>query len=155
MTMAGSRVHRHGTIYKRVEGLIKSEALQWKDRPLWFDIWKKFPPQVEPKEDRPVPNVHVRKILYPEDMVRAKMQEVYEVTGTVKNLRTKWKGKSKNQLFVEEYVRLQKPGLSVAEVFRQVEQEFRARGQQFIRKPKNVLHNAEETEPQNEESKKS
>lgn len=50
---------------------MKSEAVAWKDRPLWYDVVLRFPPAVEPVLERPVPDVEVKKILYPEDFVRA------------------------------------------------------------------------------------
>jgi len=54
-----------------MDGLLKTEAIEWKNRPLWFDVMKRFPPAVEPTMERPTPNIEVKKILYPEDFVRA------------------------------------------------------------------------------------
>ncbi|XP_072931871.1 small ribosomal subunit protein mS23 isoform X2 [Epargyreus clarus] len=56
--MATSRLERIGTIFTRAEGLLKRGAMKPDDRPLWFDVYKAFPP--------------IRPILYKEDVVRAK-----------------------------------------------------------------------------------
>lgn len=82
--MAGSRLERIGTIYSRyfrfniisfiflrASGLIRSGALKWEDRPLWYDIYEAFPPKEEPRFDRPVPNIKLKHIFYEEDKIRA------------------------------------------------------------------------------------
>ncbi|XP_072931870.1 small ribosomal subunit protein mS23 isoform X1 [Epargyreus clarus] len=71
--MATSRLERIGTIFTRAEGLLKRGAMKPDDRPLWFDVYKAFPPIIEPKFARPkVENTTIRPILYKEDVVRAK-----------------------------------------------------------------------------------
>ncbi|XP_071446101.1 small ribosomal subunit protein mS23 [Hetaerina americana] len=75
--MAWSRLEKIGTIFTRVNGLIRSGALKEDDKPLWFDLYKRFPPIEEPRFDRPAKNVPVRKIFYPEDEVRAKFHRLY------------------------------------------------------------------------------
>ncbi|XP_046390129.1 28S ribosomal protein S23, mitochondrial [Ischnura elegans] len=70
--MAWSRLEKVGTIFSRVNGLIRAGALKEEDTPLWFEFYKRFPPLDEPKFDRPAKDVTVRKIFYPEDVVRAK-----------------------------------------------------------------------------------
>ncbi|WAR02430.1 hypothetical protein MAR_008988 [Mya arenaria] len=104
--------HTSDDTNNNVDGLLKSEALEWKNRPLWYDVMKKFPPQVEPRMDRPVPNVHVKKILYPEDYVRA---------------------------FVDEYLKRQRPGVSVEEIFQEIEEKFRSEGKRLLRKKNPVI----------------
>ncbi|ERL84694.1 hypothetical protein D910_02120 [Dendroctonus ponderosae] len=71
ITMAGSRLEKIGTIFSRTTGLIQSKALNWNDRPIWYDIYAKFPPKDEPRFDRPVANIQLRNIFYPEDKIRA------------------------------------------------------------------------------------
>lgn len=52
--------------------MIKSGVLQYEDKPVWFNVYRSFPPQVTPNFSRePVENQHVVNILYPEDLVRA------------------------------------------------------------------------------------
>ncbi|XP_074037765.1 small ribosomal subunit protein mS23 [Leptinotarsa decemlineata] len=72
--MAGSRLEKIGTIYTRTTGLLRSGALSWEDRPLWYDIYEAFPPKDEPKFDRVVPNIKLKKIFYEEDKIRAMFQ---------------------------------------------------------------------------------
>ncbi|KAH1025868.1 hypothetical protein HUJ05_010503 [Dendroctonus ponderosae] len=55
----------------KTTGLIQSKALNWNDRPIWYDIYAKFPPKDEPRFDRPVANIQLRNIFYPEDKIRA------------------------------------------------------------------------------------
>lgn len=56
----------------RVEGLLKNGAMKPDDRPLWYDVYRAFPPAVEPKFARPTPEIKpIRQILYQEDIVRA------------------------------------------------------------------------------------
>ncbi|VDL97551.1 unnamed protein product [Schistocephalus solidus] len=40
------------------------------DRPLWFDVYRAFPPNVEPNYERPLPDQNVRNLIYPEDFGR-------------------------------------------------------------------------------------
>ncbi|XP_050346136.1 28S ribosomal protein S23, mitochondrial [Nymphalis io] len=71
--MATSRLERIGTIFSRAEGLLLRGAMKPDDRPLWFDIYRAFPPTTEPKFARPKPeNKPIRQILYREDVLRAK-----------------------------------------------------------------------------------
>lgn len=55
----------------RVVGLMRANSLKWEDRPLWFDIYEKFPPKEEPRYDRPAPNIPIKNIFYEEDKIRA------------------------------------------------------------------------------------
>ena len=41
------------------------------DKPMWYDVYKAFPPKYEPRYDRPAPDTPIRQILYPEDVIRA------------------------------------------------------------------------------------
>ena len=50
-------------------GLVKSGAM--KDKPIWYDIYAAFPPNIEPRFDTKVPNVEIRPLFYPEDVTRA------------------------------------------------------------------------------------
>lgn len=55
----------------RVRGLLKSGALKEEDKPIWYDIYKAFPPKYEPRYDRPAPDLPLRNLFYPEDTIRA------------------------------------------------------------------------------------
>lgn len=45
--------------------------MKWEDRPLWYDIYKTFPPNDEPRYDKPAPNIQVKSIFYEDDKIRA------------------------------------------------------------------------------------
>ncbi|XP_060522209.1 small ribosomal subunit protein mS23 [Cylas formicarius] len=102
--MAGSRLEKIGTIYTRVSGLIQSGALNWQDRPLWFDIYKAFPPKEEPQFDRPVPNMKLKKIFYEEDRIRAIFHRNNKQIGTI-NLNSDQE--SLTQKFINVYSQLE------------------------------------------------
>lgn len=56
----------------RVEGLLLRGGMKPDDRPLWFDVYKAFPPLAEPKFARPKPDIKpIRQIFYQEDAIRA------------------------------------------------------------------------------------
>ncbi|KAJ8955727.1 hypothetical protein NQ318_008599 [Aromia moschata] len=99
--MAGSRLERIGTIYSRTTGLIKSGALSWDDRPLWYDIYEAFPPQEEPRFDRPAPNIKLKKIFYKEDEIRAVFHRNNKYIGAANMFNNHYK--SLTQKFIEKY----------------------------------------------------
>ncbi|VUZ48917.1 unnamed protein product [Hymenolepis diminuta] len=79
MSSYGSRVHKVASIYRRVNGLLKNGALSSKEKPLWFDVYRAFPPKVEPTFGRPLPtDLQVREILYPEDVGRVEFLRRFE-----------------------------------------------------------------------------
>lgn len=82
--MAGSRLENLSTIFARCRGLITSGALQAEKRPLWYDVYERFPPQVEPLGIREVPTKPIRTILYHEDEKRAveKSSTVFDFVST-------------------------------------------------------------------------
>lgn len=55
----------------RVNGLIKSGAMKVDDRPIWYDVYRAFPPESEPYYDKPAQPVKVPNIFFPEDTFRA------------------------------------------------------------------------------------
>lgn len=54
-----------------MSGLLRTGGVKEENKPIWFEIWKAFPPKVDPVLDRPVDEKPLRQILYPEDKVRA------------------------------------------------------------------------------------
>ncbi|KAL1494203.1 hypothetical protein ABEB36_009835 [Hypothenemus hampei] len=98
--MAGSRLEKIGTIYSRASGLIQSKALNWEDRPLWYDIYAAFPPKEEPRFDRPTPNIQLKQIFYQEDKIRAIFHRNNKKIGAV-HLNSK--APSLTQRFIETY----------------------------------------------------
>ena len=85
--MAQTRLEKIGTIYSRLLGLYKSGAAKFEDRPIWFDVYEAFPPKYEPRWDRHQLSYGTggnvaklgppRKILYKEDIIRAKFFKVF------------------------------------------------------------------------------
>ena len=55
----------------RVTGLLKSGAISQAERPLWYDVYRAFPPAQDPSLSRPAPDINIPKLVYPEDLVRA------------------------------------------------------------------------------------
>lgn len=98
--MASSRLEKIGTIYTRTTGLIKSGALRFEDRPLWYDLYEAFPPKEEPRYDRPAPNIKLRQIFYEEDKIRAMFHKNNKQVGTVTLTSD---AKSLTQKFIECY----------------------------------------------------
>lgn len=41
------------------------------ERPIWYDLYAAYPPVVEPRFDRPAPNIEIKNIFYAEDKIRA------------------------------------------------------------------------------------
>lgn len=55
----------------RVNGLIKSGAMKVDDRPVWYDVYRSFPPESEPHYAKPAKPVKVLDVFFPEDPFRA------------------------------------------------------------------------------------
>ncbi|XP_050297601.1 probable 28S ribosomal protein S23, mitochondrial [Anthonomus grandis grandis] len=101
--MASSRLERIGTIFTRTQGLIQSKALNWEDRPLWYDVYAAFPPKETPQYDRPVPNIKLKNIFYPEDRIRAIFHRNNKRIGAT---HLAGGGKSLTQKFIDVYSKL-------------------------------------------------
>ena len=111
--MAQSRLELIGTIYSRVTGLIKSGAIKSEQIPLWYSVYEAFPPKYEPRYDR-IDEKPVRKILYQEDVVRAKYYKTYG-NWEVVNLFSDEKPTS--QIFLEKYIQLAENGCGESELW--------------------------------------
>ncbi|XP_047995158.1 probable 28S ribosomal protein S23, mitochondrial [Leguminivora glycinivorella] len=113
--MASSRLERIGTIFTRVEGLITRSAMKADDRPLWFDIYKRFPPLTEPKFAKPLPEVKpIRPILYEEDVVRAKFHSAGQGYGAINMLSPT--GETPIKKLVKQYEKLKSEGVPETEL---------------------------------------
>ncbi|XP_053681157.1 28S ribosomal protein S23, mitochondrial [Anopheles nili] len=106
--MANSRLEKIGTIITRTQGLLKSGAMKFEERPLWYDVVTAFPPHEEPRYDRPAPKVSLRPIFYQEDMIRAKFHKTSKAPFAV-NLQD-FKNRTPTQQFVEIYQNLSLQG---------------------------------------------
>ena len=58
-------------LVNRVKGLIQSGAMKVDDKPIWYEVYEAFPPKIEPNFGRKDPDIPIRQILYPEDVIRA------------------------------------------------------------------------------------
>ncbi|XP_029644589.1 28S ribosomal protein S23, mitochondrial [Octopus sinensis] len=103
--MAGSRLEKLSTIFSRVNGLLRSKAMKEENRPLWFDIYKAFPPIVEPRYDRKAVHKAIPDLLYPEDIIRARFYKLYGNPDVVDL--TNEQVKTTCQKFIENYFKLQ------------------------------------------------
>ncbi|XP_061387795.1 small ribosomal subunit protein mS23 [Musca vetustissima] len=106
--MAQSRLEKIGTIFTRVSGLLRSGAMKPEDKPLWYDVYAAFPPKLEPRFDRPAPQIPIRNIFYEEDQVRAKFhksQKQAEMVSMFDRQR-----KTQSQQFIQIYQGLKSQG---------------------------------------------
>lgn len=56
--------------FYRLTGILKSGAMKDHEKPIWYDVYKTFPPKHEPAFARPVVEKEIRSIYYPEDVIR-------------------------------------------------------------------------------------
>ncbi|EEC00688.1 28S ribosomal protein S23, putative [Ixodes scapularis] len=121
--MAGSRIHKLGTIFTRAEGLLKAGGMT--ERPLWYDVYAAFPPIQEPDYYRKAPAAPVRNICYPEDTIRARFGRDFGQGPVADNLLNPAQT-SLCQRFVERYQELsrQRPELSEDAVYEAVKEDF-------------------------------
>ncbi|XP_006972093.1 small ribosomal subunit protein mS23 [Peromyscus maniculatus bairdii] len=110
--MAGSRLETIGSVFSRTRDLMRAGVL--KEKPLWFDIYKAFPPLREPVFRRPrlrygKAKAAIQDIFYHEDRIRAKFFSVYGSGHKAFDLLNP-NFKSTCQRFVEKYMELQDLG---------------------------------------------
>ncbi|XP_016962292.1 probable 28S ribosomal protein S23, mitochondrial [Drosophila biarmipes] len=106
--MAQSRLEKIGTIFTRVQGLLRGGAMKTEDKPIWYDVYAAFPPKLEPRFDRPAPEIPVRNIFYAEDVVRAKLHKQNRPQETISLF--DHKRSTQSQQFVQIYQDLKKQG---------------------------------------------
>nr|ACI68782.1 Mitochondrial ribosomal protein S23 [Salmo salar] len=113
--MAGSRLEKFGTVFTRVRDLMRSGVVKQSDKPIWYDVYKTFPPMKDPLYVRPVAKIYGKKeeavpnIFYREDEIRAKFYEVYGTGPRVFDL-SKSSFVSTCQRFVEKYTEFESQG---------------------------------------------
>ncbi|BFF94107.1 probable 28S ribosomal protein S23 mitochondrial [Drosophila madeirensis] len=106
--MAQSRLEKIGTIFTRVQGLLRGGAMKTEDKPIWYDIYAAFPPKAEPRFDRPAPEMPVRSIFYAEDVVRAKLHKQNKPNETISLFDNK--RSTQSQQFLQIYDNLKSQG---------------------------------------------
>nr|XP_020450689.1 28S ribosomal protein S23, mitochondrial [Monopterus albus] len=81
--MAGSRLEKFGTVFTRVRDLMRSGVIKLSEKPIWYDVYKAFPPKRTPLYVKPHTRPSTKKqetvpeIFYREDEVRVKFYEQY------------------------------------------------------------------------------
>lgn len=77
------------------------------DKPIWYNVYKAFPPKLEPRYDRPATQMDVIPIFYKEDQIRARFHKEIRQTQTIhfNSLKT-----SETQMFIEIYNKLAAQG---------------------------------------------
>ncbi|XP_050479720.1 28S ribosomal protein S23, mitochondrial [Bombus huntii] len=73
--MAQSRTERIGTIFTRVKSLLNADVLRPDNLPIWYEIYKAYPPKYEPTFSRKTSTINMQKIFYKEDLIRAKFHK--------------------------------------------------------------------------------
>ncbi|CAF3907559.1 unnamed protein product [Adineta steineri] len=104
-----SRLWKIGSIFSRVSGMIEGGHLKTTDIPIWYSIYKRFPPIREPRylslTEGDIPKAYdPPKLLYNEDIIR---QAYYEDVddGEIIKLKNNDR-KSRSQVFIDEYFKL-------------------------------------------------
>ncbi|XP_014227857.1 probable 28S ribosomal protein S23, mitochondrial [Trichogramma pretiosum] len=120
--MAQSRLEKIGTIYSRVTALLKTGAMKEENKPLWYEIYKAFPPKYEPRFDRPAPDTPVRKIFYPEDVVRARFHREHRALAAVNMIDPNVP--SRMEQFLNIYNQLKEKRVDENELFEKAFEEF-------------------------------
>ncbi|KAM3961047.1 mitochondrial ribosomal protein S23 [Aphomia sociella] len=148
--MASSRLERIGTIFTRVEGLLTRGAMKPDDRPLWFDVYKAFPPITEPKFARPKPEIKpIRPILYKEDAIRAKFHSKGYGLGAINMLNSA--SQTHTNKLLQQYEKLKSEGIPEQELIEkaaEVVESERSAERQETSKPKNITKNPESARAQ-------
>uniref|UniRef100_A0A3B4A6T3 Small ribosomal subunit protein mS23 n=1 Tax=Periophthalmus magnuspinnatus TaxID=409849 RepID=A0A3B4A6T3_9GOBI len=83
--MASSRLEKVGTVFTRVRDLMRAGVMKPHEKPIWFDVYAAFPPKRDPlyvkshyrQPTGPKRLEIVPEIFYAEDVIRAKLYQVY------------------------------------------------------------------------------
>ena len=120
--MAHSRLERVGTIFSRITSLIKGGSMKEQNVPLWYEIYKAFPPKYEPRYDRPASDKPIKDIFYEEDIGRAKFHKDVEFLPKV-DLNSK--KNSHCETFLKMYAMYQKDDLQETDAYKKAMAEYR------------------------------
>nr|XP_022342951.1 28S ribosomal protein S23, mitochondrial-like [Crassostrea virginica] len=101
--MAASRVRKLGTIFTRTQGLIRSGAMRREKIPVWYNVYEAFPPldKFDVEANEPDSAQNLRKLLYPEDIIRMKFYERY---GTPELINLESNVETLSQKFAKFYI---------------------------------------------------
>ncbi|XP_033337844.2 mitochondrial ribosomal protein S23 [Megalopta genalis] len=115
--MAHSRAEKIGTVFSRMTALVKGGAITESNIPIWYNIYKAFPPKYEPLYSRPASKKPIRDIFYEEDILRAKFHEDVRFLQPV-NLKSK--KHSETQFVLNTYSEYLKEGFSETEAYEKI-----------------------------------
>ncbi|XP_043461239.1 28S ribosomal protein S23, mitochondrial [Leptopilina heterotoma] len=119
--MAQSRLEKIGTIFMRVQNLVKGGVLKKDELPIWYAVYEAFPPKYEPRFDRPGSIAPLSNIYYTEDLIRAKF---YKDFPGLTNPALSSNEPTKCQQFIEEYRKLEKEGIPENEIYDKTREIF-------------------------------
>lgn len=139
--MAHSRLERVGTIFSRVSSLIQTGSIAEQNIPIWYKVYKNFPPKYEPTFNRPASQKPLRNIFYEEDVLRAKFHKNMTYFPSVSLTST---GTTETQLFLEKYSQYLQDGFSESEAYDQAMSKYMSRYTSEIEK----LKKSKDTESQ-------
>lgn len=99
------------------------------DKPIWYDIYRAFPPKLEPRFDRPVPAATIQPIFYEEDKVRARFHKEIKQMQSISLSSSR---QTDTQMFIEIYNKLKGQGaLSEDKIFETSLELLQEKIQQF------------------------
>lgn len=119
--MASSRLERIGTVFSRVTSLIRTGVLKKQNVPVWYWVYKAFPPQDEPRFDRPVSEKPIKPIFYEEDIIRAKFHKDVVLLPKI-NFNSK--ENTYTQIFLKTYAMYQKDGHNETDAYEKAMANF-------------------------------
>ncbi|XP_076299294.1 mitochondrial ribosomal protein S23 [Lasioglossum baleicum] len=135
--MAHSRLERVGTIFSRVSSLIKTGSITEHNIPIWYKIYKSFPPKYEPTFSRPASQKPLRNIFYEEDVLRAKF---HKNTTFLPSVDLETTGTTETQLFLDKYSHYLQDGFPESEAFDRAMSKYMSHSSSGIEKFKKSQH---------------
>ncbi|EEB16657.1 mitochondrial ribosomal protein S23, putative [Pediculus humanus corporis] len=118
-----SRLEKIGSIYARVSNLLSKRKPGSIEKPLWFDIYTKYPPIQEPLWNRPPLDIKVKEIFYEEDKIRAKVHKALKNKLTPFNLADN-RNNNESELPIKLYQDYVSQGLTEDEAIQKLTEDF-------------------------------
>ncbi|CAL7936066.1 unnamed protein product [Xylocopa violacea] len=119
--MAQARAERIGSIFTRLTSLIQRGAMKKENIPIWYDVYKAFPPKCSPEFGRKLPNNEIRPIFYAEDSIRAKLHT--DIPLPVLNLKSH--KVSHTQIFLNLYESFLEAGATDEEAYKKALDKYK------------------------------
>ncbi|KAG6803884.1 28S ribosomal protein S23, mitochondrial [Apis mellifera caucasica] len=119
--MAQSRTERIGTIFTRITALARTDVIHPNNLPLWYDIYKNFPPKDEPIFARKPSQKKIQDIFYAEDIIRAKFHEDIQIP----MVDMKHDNVTQTQIFLSLYKNFLKDNIKEEEAYEKALQNYK------------------------------